>query len=121
MKELTHFINGEHVKGTSGRFTEVFNPATGEAIAKVPLATLEELNDAVAKAAEVGDTTSRKFQSNSLVARLTVCMRPNLPSLSGNGTGVNCEPELNRPPFPVGPPFIQTSERGRYNILVFGL
>ncbi|MHA7868907.1 MAG: CoA-acylating methylmalonate-semialdehyde dehydrogenase [Salipiger thiooxidans] len=52
MKELTHFINGEHVKGTSGRFTEVFNPATGEAIAKVPLATLEELNDAVAKAAE---------------------------------------------------------------------
>jgi len=52
MKELTHFINGQHVKGTSGRFTEVFNPATGEAIAKTPLATVEELNDAVAKAAE---------------------------------------------------------------------
>ena len=29
MKELTHFINGQHVKGTSGRFAEVFNPATG--------------------------------------------------------------------------------------------
>ena len=52
MTELTHFINGEHVKGTSGRFTEVFNPATGEVQAKVPLATVEELNDAVAKAAE---------------------------------------------------------------------
>ncbi|APX24561.1 MULTISPECIES: CoA-acylating methylmalonate-semialdehyde dehydrogenase [Salipiger] len=52
MKELTHFINGQHVKGTSGRFAEVFNPATGEAIAKVPLASQEELNDAVAKAAE---------------------------------------------------------------------
>ncbi|WP_370158745.1 aldehyde dehydrogenase family protein, partial [Salipiger bermudensis] len=52
MKELTHFINGQHVKGTSGRFTEVFNPATGEAIAKTPLATVDELNDAVAKAAE---------------------------------------------------------------------
>ncbi|MDO6585450.1 CoA-acylating methylmalonate-semialdehyde dehydrogenase [Salipiger sp. 1_MG-2023] len=52
MKELTHFINGQHVKGTSGRFTDVFNPATGEVIAKVPLATVEELNDAVAKAAE---------------------------------------------------------------------
>ncbi|GGG60596.1 methylmalonate-semialdehyde dehydrogenase (acylating) [Salipiger pallidus] len=52
VKELTHFINGKHVKGTSGRFTEVFNPATGEAIAKVPLATVDELNDAVAKAAE---------------------------------------------------------------------
>ena len=52
MKELTHFINGQHVKGTSGRFTEVFNPATGEPIAKTPLATVDELNDAVAKAAE---------------------------------------------------------------------
>ena len=52
MKELTHFINGQHVKGTSGRFAEVFNPATGEAIAKVPLASQEELNDAVAKASE---------------------------------------------------------------------
>ncbi|MBN9889007.1 CoA-acylating methylmalonate-semialdehyde dehydrogenase [Salipiger abyssi] len=52
MKELTHFINGQHVKGTSGRFTEVFNPATGEAIAKVPLATAAELDEAVAKAAE---------------------------------------------------------------------
>ncbi|ANT61390.1 methylmalonate-semialdehyde dehydrogenase (acylating) [Salipiger sp. CCB-MM3] len=52
MQELTHFINGEHVKGTSGRFTEIFNPATGEVQAKVPLATVAELNDAVAKAAE---------------------------------------------------------------------
>ena len=28
--ELTHFIGGKHVKGTSGRFADVFNPATGE-------------------------------------------------------------------------------------------
>ena len=28
--ELTHFIGGEHVKGTSGRFADVYNPATGE-------------------------------------------------------------------------------------------
>ncbi len=52
MQELTHFIDGKHVKGTSGRFAEVMNPATGEQIAKVPLATVEELNDAVARAAE---------------------------------------------------------------------
>ncbi|WP_353472367.1 CoA-acylating methylmalonate-semialdehyde dehydrogenase [Salipiger sp. H15] len=52
MQELTHFINGAHVKGTSGRFSDVFNPATGEVQARVPLATVEELNDAVAKAAE---------------------------------------------------------------------
>ena len=51
MQELSHFINGEHVKGTSGRFSDVFNPATGEVIAKVPLASDAEM-DAAIKAAE---------------------------------------------------------------------
>ncbi|SMX28061.1 Methylmalonate-semialdehyde dehydrogenase [acylating] [Pelagimonas phthalicica] len=52
MQELTHYINGEHVSGASGRFADVMNPATGEVQAKVPLATVEEVNAAVAKAAE---------------------------------------------------------------------
>ena len=51
MQEITHFINGEHVKGTSGRFADVFNPATGEQIAKVPLATPAEMDAAIAAAA----------------------------------------------------------------------
>lgn len=51
MQELTHYINGKHVKGTSGRFSDIFNPATGEVQAKCPLATVEELNQAVADAA----------------------------------------------------------------------
>jgi hypothetical protein len=38
MQELTHWINGKHVKGTSGRFADVYNPATGEVQARVPLA-----------------------------------------------------------------------------------
>ena len=38
MKEYGHFIAGEAVKGTSGRFGDVFNPATGEVQAKVALA-----------------------------------------------------------------------------------
>ncbi|MGR3660554.1 MAG: CoA-acylating methylmalonate-semialdehyde dehydrogenase [Paracoccaceae bacterium] len=52
MQELTHFINGEHVKGTSGRFADVYNPATGEVQAKVPLASVEELDAAVEIAAK---------------------------------------------------------------------
>jgi malonate-semialdehyde dehydrogenase (acetylating)/methylmalonate-semialdehyde dehydrogenase len=52
MKELTHWINGKHVKGTSGRFADVYNPATGEVQARVPLATVAELGAAVAAAAE---------------------------------------------------------------------
>ncbi len=52
MQELTHFIGGEHVKGTSGRTAEVFNPATGEAEKLVPLASAGELDAAVANARE---------------------------------------------------------------------
>jgi len=51
MQELTHYINGAHVKGGSGRFADVFNPATGEVQAKAPLASKAELDAAVAKAA----------------------------------------------------------------------
>jgi malonate-semialdehyde dehydrogenase (acetylating)/methylmalonate-semialdehyde dehydrogenase len=52
MEELCHYLNGKLVKGTSGRFADVYNPATGEVQAKVPLATVDELNAAVADAAE---------------------------------------------------------------------
>ncbi len=56
MQELTHYINGEHVKGTSGRFADVYNPAIGEVTAKTPLATAAELDKAVqaAEAAQPG-------------------------------------------------------------------
>ena len=52
MEELTHYIGGTRVKGTSGRFADVYNPATGEVQAKVPLASKAELDAAVAAAAE---------------------------------------------------------------------
>jgi malonate-semialdehyde dehydrogenase (acetylating)/methylmalonate-semialdehyde dehydrogenase len=51
-REYTHFINGEHVNGTSGRFTDVFNPNTGEVTAKVQLATGDEVRQAVDAAAK---------------------------------------------------------------------
>ena len=47
MKELSHYINGDYVKGSSGRFADVYNPATGEVQAKVPLASEEEMHAAV--------------------------------------------------------------------------
>ena len=52
MTELTHWINGKHVKGTSGRFADVYNPATGEVQARVPLATVAEMDAAIADAAK---------------------------------------------------------------------
>ena len=47
---LRHWINGAYVGGTSGRFSDVYNPATGEVKSQVPLASTAELNDAVAVA-----------------------------------------------------------------------
>ena len=47
MQELTHYLDGAHVKGTSGRFADVYNPSTGEVQAKVALATQDEVRAAV--------------------------------------------------------------------------
>ena len=47
---LTHWIAGKPAEGRSGRFGDVFNPATGEQTARVPLATPEEVDAAVAVA-----------------------------------------------------------------------
>ncbi len=51
MTDLTHFVNGAHVAGTSGRFADVFNPATGEVQARAPLASKDEVDAIIAKAA----------------------------------------------------------------------
>jgi malonate-semialdehyde dehydrogenase (acetylating)/methylmalonate-semialdehyde dehydrogenase len=48
---LNHWIDGSTVAGTSGRFSDVYHPASGRVQAQVPLATTEELNAAVAAAA----------------------------------------------------------------------
>jgi malonate-semialdehyde dehydrogenase (acetylating)/methylmalonate-semialdehyde dehydrogenase len=52
--ELTHFIGGKHVAGTSGRFTDAYWPMTGEVASRVPLASTAEVRAAVenAKAAQ---------------------------------------------------------------------
>ena len=50
VKELTHFIGGQHVKGTSGRFTDAYQPMTGDVISRVPLASKAEVRAAVENA-----------------------------------------------------------------------
>src|SRR3569623_2511114 len=50
MREISHFIDGAAVKGTSGQFGEVFNPNTGEVQARVALARAEEQDAAVQSA-----------------------------------------------------------------------
>ena len=50
MKRISHWIDGSVVEGTSGRTAPVFNPATGEQQAAVDLASVEEVDRAVAAA-----------------------------------------------------------------------
>ncbi|MCY3878524.1 MAG: CoA-acylating methylmalonate-semialdehyde dehydrogenase [Rhodobacteraceae bacterium] len=52
MEELSHFIDGRRVSGESGRFSDVFNPATGEVQARLPLASVDEVDAAVRGAAK---------------------------------------------------------------------
>jgi malonate-semialdehyde dehydrogenase (acetylating)/methylmalonate-semialdehyde dehydrogenase len=56
MRDITHFIDGASVAGTSGRFSDVFNPNTGEVQARVALATTAEVDKAVASALRAQQT-----------------------------------------------------------------
>ncbi len=51
MYEIHHHIDGQTVKGTSGRTSDIYNPATGEVQGKVALASKAEVDAFVARAA----------------------------------------------------------------------
>jgi malonate-semialdehyde dehydrogenase (acetylating)/methylmalonate-semialdehyde dehydrogenase len=51
MREIGHFIGGKQVKGTSGRYGDIFDPNTGEVQAKVAFAKPSEVEHAIALAA----------------------------------------------------------------------
>jgi malonate-semialdehyde dehydrogenase (acetylating) / methylmalonate-semialdehyde dehydrogenase len=51
MRQIGHWIDGKLVEGASGRFADVYNPATGEVQAKVALASKAEMDAAIASAA----------------------------------------------------------------------
>jgi malonate-semialdehyde dehydrogenase (acetylating)/methylmalonate-semialdehyde dehydrogenase len=48
---LHHYIGGQKLEGTSGRFGDVFNPATGEVTARVPFASADDVRTAIRAAA----------------------------------------------------------------------
>jgi malonate-semialdehyde dehydrogenase (acetylating)/methylmalonate-semialdehyde dehydrogenase len=48
LKRIGHWVNGSVLHGKSGRSSKVYNPATGEHIADLGLASLEEVDAAIA-------------------------------------------------------------------------
>ena len=59
IKYLKPFINGEYVASKCEKYTDAYNPSTGEVIAKVPCCTVDEVNLAVESAKEAFKTWSR--------------------------------------------------------------
>jgi len=51
MKQIQHLINGVKVEATSGRTAPVYNPASGQQTAELGLASIEDVDNAVAVAA----------------------------------------------------------------------
>jgi len=50
LQKLNLFIDGEFIPSQSGKYTDAYNPSTGEVIALVPCCTKEEVHQAVAAA-----------------------------------------------------------------------
>lgn len=55
MRDIHHFIDGASFTGASGRFSDVFNPNTGEVQARVQLASVSEMDHAVQAARNAFD------------------------------------------------------------------
>ena len=75
-KEHTHYIGGKNVKGTSGRFGDVYNPSKGEVAAKCPLASKKEMQDAITNAEQAfpgWSQTSVVRRSRIMVKYLALC------------------------------------------------
>jgi malonate-semialdehyde dehydrogenase (acetylating)/methylmalonate-semialdehyde dehydrogenase len=51
VREVHHWVNGQTLTSNTGRFGDVYNPASGAVQAKVALASAEEVDSAVAAAA----------------------------------------------------------------------
>ncbi|WP_434143250.1 CoA-acylating methylmalonate-semialdehyde dehydrogenase [Leucobacter sp. gxy201] len=71
IRTLTHFIGGEHREGTSGEFADVFNPSTGEVQAKLPIASREE----VAEAIRVAEAAQPAWAATNPQRRIRVLMK----------------------------------------------
>ena len=90
-EELSQFIDGEYIKGQSGRFGDIFNPATGETTRQVPLASAGEVRRAIASAAQAvpawsASTCRSRYQWRTIASAVgnALCLAP-IPSTRMEG------------------------------------
>jgi len=71
VRRIQHFIDGELRAGTSGRSSDVYNPATGEVQAQVDLASVAEVDQAVISAS----AAAVEWAESSLTQRTQIMFR----------------------------------------------
>ncbi|WP_432037961.1 CoA-acylating methylmalonate-semialdehyde dehydrogenase [Streptomyces cucumeris] len=71
MKTVNHWIGGKAVEGATGRFGPVYNPATGAQDTQVALASVDEVDAAVAAAKDA----FRSWGTTSLAKRTAILFR----------------------------------------------
>jgi malonate-semialdehyde dehydrogenase (acetylating)/methylmalonate-semialdehyde dehydrogenase len=83
-KYISHFINGKLVEGSKNSMSGVFNPATGEEISKVFLATSKEVDQAVAAATAAWPAWSATpaLQRSRVLFRFKTILEANLDKLA---------------------------------------
>lgn len=84
VKQLHHFIGGKLQAGTSARKSPVYNPATGDIIAEVPLASKDEVHAAIdiAAKAAAGWAATTPLQRARVMFRFKSLIEANLDRLA---------------------------------------
>jgi malonate-semialdehyde dehydrogenase (acetylating)/methylmalonate-semialdehyde dehydrogenase len=67
-KRISHWVDGHELTGTSGRTSDVFNPATGQVSGRLDLAGADEVDTAVRSA----KTAAKAWRTSSLSTRAGV-------------------------------------------------
>src|SRR5215469_10508200 len=71
VRTLTHFVDGRHTEGRSGRFGDVYNPTLGVKTGQVPLASRAE----VAAAVDVASRALPEWANTSPLTRARVIFK----------------------------------------------
>ncbi len=59
MENLKYFVNGEYKSSSTTKFTEIYNPSTGEIVGMAPCCTADEVTEAIAVAKNAYEKWSR--------------------------------------------------------------
>ncbi|GAA0318546.1 methylmalonate-semialdehyde dehydrogenase [Oceanobacillus oncorhynchi subsp. oncorhynchi] len=70
-KKLKNFINGEWVESKTDKYEDVYNPATKEVLAQVPISTPEDFEDAV----QAAQAAQEKWKKVSVAKRARILFK----------------------------------------------